>query len=230
VALAHLKNPPIALGFSLDGVDDYIDCGNDLSLNPTNAITLLALLKRDAMDEEDTFLDRGWGNPYLLRVMVGNVIQFRLTLSVSGYTNWIGTKIVDTDMHLIIATFDNVSGEAKIYLDGELDKTWTGYVGETLSETAALTRIGALGSYRFDFIIGECRIYNRALSPSEISDFYSIRRNIMDGCVLKLGTLGLVRGGGTQWLDESPYKNHGTVYGAKRVRCCHCNVVRDYGT
>jgi len=34
----------------------------------------------------------------------------------------------------------------------------------------------------------------------------------------------LVRGGGTQWLDESPYKNHGTVYGAKRVRCCHCNV------
>jgi len=52
----------------------------------------------------------------------------------------------------------------------------------------------------------------------------------MDGCVLKLGTVGLVRGGGTQWLDESPYKNHGTVYGAKRVRCCHCNPVVDYGT
>jgi len=52
----------------------------------------------------------------------------------------------------------------------------------------------------------------------------------MEGCVLKLGSIGLVRGNGTYWLDESPYKNHGTVYGAKRCRFCHCNIVRNYGT
>jgi len=126
------------------------------------------------------------------------------------------------------AVMTAVTGSASFYLNGAFKETIS--VGAYLNEFPLMIarRTGAYDY--FNGLVGLVRVYNRALTAAEISDLYNIRRNITNGCVLKLGSLGLIRGGGTQWLDESPYKNHGTVYGAKRVRCCHCNPVVEYGT
>ena len=152
------------------------------------------------------------------------------TRKSDGSYSWIWfssayTVPVDGNFHLVAVTLKD--GVKSLFIDGELKQQVTGQ-GD-LYRVNTYFRIGTVWR-NFHGLINDVRVYKRALSPEEIYDIFDIRRNIMNGCVLKLGTVGLVRGGGTKWLDESPYKNHGTVYGAKRVRCCHCNPIMWYGT
>jgi len=230
--MAHLEKPPIALGFSHDGVDDYVEVPDSASLDLVSEGTIAVWIYLRA---------KGFAVPLAKGAGGGWVTanyQLRLPLDTSDLYIVVGdgtdfngayATLTLNEWAYFVGIFDGTS--LKAYLNGVLIDT----VSQTVTPATnnLMLGIGRAGSDNLGYtnvIINEVCIYNRALSLAEISDLYSIRRNIMDGCVLKLGTAGLVRGGGTQWLDESPYKNHGTVYGAKRVRCCHCNVVRDYGT
>jgi len=231
-SVAHLVQPAITLGFYHDGVDDY----QDLPL---------------AVFNQDRGSWGGWiyGNFSALPVAKVRIFNSEHSLGYNyefrtyGNFSWIfanGTvytsvyigALVDNEWNQVFFTW-----EYRLATDDTLVKGYKngvyiaeGTISGKISVPDQYIRLGFWGGSYFEGIIGELLVFNRVLSNTEISDIHSIRRNIMDGCVLKLGTVGLVRGGGTQWLDESPYKNHGTVYGAKRVRCCHCNVVRDYGT
>jgi len=230
--MAHLRKPPVALGFSFDGVDDYVE----VSPSPLQPLTELTIAC--------------WFNPLstppTYRNLVGDrstdpsnsMLYFATTRGLrphvytdpSGWLWYNSATILTLNLwHHLVLTWKRPN--LRLYINGVEDANSPATRDEPKVTLARDLRIG-LDAIELppDGIIDEVRIYNRALSQAEIDDLYSIRRNIMDGCVLKLGTVGLVRGGGTQWLDESPYKNHGTVYGAKRVRCCHCNPVVDYGT
>jgi len=231
-SMSHLVKPPIALCFSFDGVDDYVEVPHNASLNVPGTIMCLLksneeiavthphhhafIMKRDVNETYMLFYERTAGLTF--RVIIGGAINDAVKNITLEANKW----------YHIAGTHDGY--DVKLYVNGLLAAS-TPAVGtaDTNTKDIAIGLATWVGVY-FDGVIGEVRIYNRALTEDEISDLFNIKRNIMNGCVLKLGTFGLVRGGGTQWLDESPYKNHGTVYGAKRVRCCHCNVVRDYGT
>jgi len=229
--MAHLERPPIALGFSFDGVDDYVEVPHDPSLEIwTGSWTIAFWYYREKEGGRVLFKYTGGGSGY---VRVDNWVADRVYIilydGTSVWSFWVPSPMGKWN-HIAI-THESTTKTVGMYVNSTLAGQGT--------HTLNLAGINPLGSIvlghqvvwapYYEGIIGEVPIYNRVLSAGEIGDLYSIRRNIMDGCVLKLGTVGLVRGGGTQWLDESPYKNHGTVYGAKRVRCCHCNVVRDYG-
>jgi len=119
----------------------------------------------------------------------------------------------------------------KLYVNGVQAGVKT--LGGVLDTAQSIVRLGAYSrslDYFYNGIVGECIAFNRALSETEMEEIRTLRRNIMDGCVLKLGKVGLVKGGGSKWLDESGYSHHGDVYGAVRVRCCHCNPVVLYGS
>jgi len=229
--MAHLEKPPIALGFSHDGVDDYVEVADNPSLDITDKITIEAWVKRTAnwSDYWRLVVGKPTYNNYglILEWYSGNPALFNILSNGTRY-NVLGDGTPLNEWLHIVGTYDRAEGIMRLYYNGSLNKTKN--IGDKpIDVNTEPLKIGGYGVNVAPAIINEVRIYNRALSLTEISDRYSVRRNIMEGCVLKLGTVGLVRGGGTQWLDESPYKNHGTVYGAKRVRCCHCNVVRDYG-
>jgi hypothetical protein len=81
------------------------------------------------------------------------------------------------------------------------------------------TRIGAgategSGSYYFNGLIDEVRIYNRALSQDEISRICDYNEFIRDGLVLYLD---FTEGEGNIAYDKSGLGNHGTIYGAEWV-------------
>jgi len=229
--MAHLERPPIALGFSLDGADDYIRIPHKASidLSTLDEFTVVVL-----------FRPLAWADKYFCYLTYKDTRpRIRLTsydgLSFEAYT-------VEAAYQAVRELIDRWDALGKWCLAGigfrkgqGVQFMWNGEYTVwrdwpyTIEATTVEIRLGRFDAYYSAVQFAAFWIYNRVLSAGEISDLYSIRRNIMEGCVLKLGTLGLVRGGGTQWLDEGPYKLHGTVYGAKRVRCCHCNPVVNYG-
>jgi len=229
--MAHLERPSIALGFSFDGVDDRIDLGNVLNMGTSDfSIEALAFPESNV---GNVFVSKQY-DWYPGRVGYTFAIKdAKLFLSISdgvtGYERSGATPIETTKWHHCVVVVDRVKEVATFYHDGVFDAE-VAIPGVGSIDNPQPLCVGVTAKWHwFLGVIALTRIYNRVLSSAEVSDLYSIKRNIMEGCVLKLGSIGLVRGGGTKWLDEGPYKYHGTVYGAKRVRCCHCNVVRDYG-
>jgi len=222
-SVTHLVRPPVALAYRFDGADDYVDLDGLINLFETLSAYCVEVLVYVSSGFVLSFT-RGISINFEGRIPAENRFRYTFRDEVKGY--WIdiydvtegwydlvfqvnGTKLeIYHNATLVYST--SISGIGREVLHNSLGTNWD------------RTRFGSN-------IIAEVRVYDRILTAEEIGDLFSIRRNIMRGCVLKLGALGLIRGGGTKWLDESPYKSHGTVYGAKRVRCCHCNIARDYG-
>jgi len=230
--VAHLERPPIALGFSHDGVDDRVEVADAVELRLLPPFTLAAwVYPRTLPRLNNDVIQKRYD--YLINVQSSRKVMLYNSnpdLAVKDYLISASLLPLNEWSHIVgVWRGVNENFTYEIYINGILDASKSSTL--LCYQSTYPLRMGRWSAGReLDGIIAEPSVYDRALSSAEIGDLYSVRRNIMDGCVLKLGTVGLVRGGGTQWLDESPYKNHGTVYGAKRVRCCHCNVVRDYGT
>mgnify|MGYP000932915737 CR=1 FL=1 len=104
--------------------------------------------------------------------------------------------------HLWTAVYDGST--AKFYLDGE-EKSSQPATG-TINDTSFAFTIGArnVGDYNFSGKIDETRIYNRALSPKEVSDLY----NYAPGPV---GYWNLDDATGTTAKDLSGNGNNGTL-------------------
>jgi len=230
--MAHLEKPPIALGFSYDGVDDFVEVPHDVSLEPNRLTIAFRIRVKDTGTWQALVRkDETYGAPdEAFSLSIGYTFDF---FRFEVYTTVLNTldasfSLVEDAWYHLAVVYDG--SEMRIYVNGNLigSKPATGDIYYSAHYVLWLGKY--VGLLMFKGVMDDVRIYNRALSADEISDLYNVRRNITDGCVMKLGALGLVRGGGTQWLDEGAYKNHGTVYGAKRVRCCHCNPVVNYGT
>jgi len=254
VALTHLKKPPVALGFSTDGIDDYIKAGEGAFLYGLDEVMIATWVYIYSQQAIETFRKshiyarwvpgifwRGFligGEFSIVQTFFSSVIFF--VNEATGEFRSFSADCYELDrwVHVVFG-YSKLVEKGWIYFNAELaleaDITgWhaEGFLGPLDDSLMDGFWLGSNpgGGENYKLITNETYIYDRILSLAEITDLFNIRRNIMEGSVLKLGTLGLVRGTGTQWLDESPYKNHGTVYGAKRCRLCHCNIVRNYGT
>ena len=170
---------------SFNGVNDYIDCGNDISLNPTEAITIECWAKLDAaaMGENlyNPIIRRN--NTYLLRAEKGTSgVSFNFFIYYG--TSWEpGAYSVS---HFAFGVWHHVVGtynrqHVKIYVNGELK----GSVARTgaMSLTGNNTIIGFWINKYFYGLIDELRIYNRALSAKEVRGnmFASKRYRYMRG-------------------------------------------------
>jgi len=161
-------------GMYFDGSDDYVDCGNDESLNITDAITIEAWVK-PAVDISGSgtrvFLEKmdAYGLVYgflegHLEVYLGGSrpIEYPVTL----YKNkW---------YHLVGVWEGSTTGNVYLYINGE-NVANGNYTGSITSDHALQIGGGEAWSdaWRyFNGIIDEVRIYNRALSPDEIRMHY----------------------------------------------------------
>ena len=164
--------PGSALEF--DGSSTYIDCGSDTSLqSPTGSIEFW--MKADTtdtmMDVVNVFED-SYQNFLLIRRSYNNKIYILIeddnVAKINLYAN---TIIADTDWHHVVVTQDGTG--IKIYIDGQessLSGTNSAYWTDHLSLSGTWFGKGHWTS--FDGLLDEAKIYNRALSSSEISQHY----------------------------------------------------------
>lgn len=179
---------------SFDGTDDYVDCGNDESLNITDAITIEAWVKFGYLDytggtgklltiakkgHPDSIAPHtGWWFSYENR---NNMNAFNYTCfgnSNGGYAgggnNFFGASYnytFTTDKFYHIA-FTIGESEGRLYIDGVQHGPTKSFSNLVLSNTTHLLYISN-DSNLFQGLIDDVRIYNRALSAEEIQATYN---------------------------------------------------------
>ncbi len=193
---------------SFDGVDDYINAGNDSSLD-TEAITLMAWIKvKSIPSSAPRILSKEYSTG-------GDSFAFYIQ-SINGFVSlWSSSGFVldsttdfrehfDEWMHVAV-TLDGTI--VKMYINGIVeDSKLFGYLSVTTYNL--LVGNNPYNSRQFDGLIDDVRIYNYARTQKQIlEDMYA--GNPMRGAVLDLS---FDEGRGKTVYDNSIFKNNGTLY------------------
>jgi len=174
---------------SFDGADDYVDCGNDASLDITDEITMEAWIKTTQTTQGmivSKYDPLGGQRSYQFDVGHPDAGAGKLGLTISstagtynGFTQSSTITVNDWKWHHVVVVF-NPGVYAYIYIDG-INRTGT-IVGTLQSSIAVSTRNLAIGAGYYNNVapnvnyfkgpIDEVRIYNRALGVDEIQMSY----------------------------------------------------------
>lgn len=209
--------PPPATGLKFDGGDDYVNCGNNASINNLglNGFTLEAWVKLS--------------NPYTTNSIIRKTGDYNLyvnggKLNVEYWPNGVGnssfsklsgtiTIAANTWTH-VAATWDGTT--ASLYVNGVLNNgsSFSTLIGGT--ENLWLGR-SSIYNNPYGGSMDEIRIWNRALCQSEIQNNRtgeldtSIQNGLMAYYKFNQGTVGANNTGVTTVADASGNGNNGIL-------------------
>lgn len=209
--LLFLGSNAHAFDYSLkfDGIDDYVDCGDDASLNfGTGDFSFETWFQGDS--------------DYYYQLLIAKSYEEKLLSLYNGKANFYiydgidyaeveaPTPVNDGEWHHLVGT--RSSSTIMIYVDGDYKaQTDASAVGNTDSVENLTIGSNASSTLMFEGLIDKVRIYNRVLSPTEIDEHYNGIFENETG--LKL-YLPLDEGKGSIAYDYSGQGNNGTIYGA----------------
>ncbi len=164
----------VGYGLDFDGVDDYVDCGNDASLDITDAITIEAWVNSDTFTPD---LD------YQTIAVKKNAYYFQVNSSgrlVYGATAYVSSEWPIPSLNEWTHVAVTVTGTTvKFYINGDLDSTKSQASPQTSNNHLGIgANLDSNGNpvlnyeRRFDGTIDEVRIYERALTPDEVYERY----------------------------------------------------------
>ena len=161
----------IGEALQFDGLDDYIDCGEDPSLEVTAEITLEAWINPATLVGAHRIIDRLSGDPYRPYSLLQDSDELKFVLYTDARTTLaVGNVITDVNIwYYIVATYDGAY--MRIYVNGSLvgiPVANTGAIDYTSAPHVNIARAQVHGNY-FEGLIDEARIYNRALTPDEVA-------------------------------------------------------------
>jgi hypothetical protein len=171
----------------LDGQDDYIELGTSSALRPAAAFTVSAWVKpadfgdkwggagfimADGPDCCTTTEGLGLG----LHLGGGQAPRGYIWRTSSEQVDITGTGMTANNWHNVVFTFDGTA--LKLYQDGTLTKTQTvAPTGVARSAQNPLligrVRVTSASSYPFHGAIDDVRLYDRAISPAEVTAIFS---------------------------------------------------------
>ena len=210
-----------------DGIDDYVNCGNNPSLNTTTEATVEAIffsMNEPWLVKDSRLFAKGnrklttmlhisvWHEPRIfVDILVGDV-SYGPNYWVNHYGKW----------WFITGTYK--AGELiKLYDSGVLKAT-TNFPFSSWDISNTNLIIGKCATEPYWYIyrgyIHTIRYYNRVLSDIEIRyNLYNPDNPIRDGLVLWLKSdpnyvKDIDNDGILEWIDLSGYNNHGKIYGA----------------
>ena len=172
--------------YVFDGVSDYVTIATNNSLSPTDKVSVVAWVKTNgAIGAINWIYDR-----------FESVDGFGLSLDSSGNPEFglnggsakatSSVDIDDGDWHSVIGTYDKDAGgtdEIKIYVDSVLRGTGDYDLAINYSPNPR-NQIGRIGtSLHLNGSLDEVRIYNKSLSPTEVTNLYNQGRQEIIGSV-----------------------------------------------
>jgi len=175
-AYGHLCSVTDALwtpqGRDFDGVDDYIDCGTGLGTNFGNGVKAISLetwFKLDVIDNDGLFYigDLNSTQGEFAITLDTNTMRFRMS-NMTFNQPYPFSEF--TSFHHLVATYDGVFGKAFLDSTRIIDAAFT--TGLNLSGLKTIIGAYFSNANTVDGIIGEVRIYNRALTAQEIQHNY----------------------------------------------------------
>lgn len=167
----------------LDGVDDYVDCGNVTTLNGQTNITISLWFKQDSsvtgIQYPITKYGTG-GNQLLVTYRVGGVIDVNLG-GVGLFRSANAINYSDGNWHNMVITYDssrtNIYNRTAVSIDNvDIAHSTFSQSSTTITTSTANLNIGArtgYGFYEWNGKLDEVAIWNRTLTPTEITEIYN---------------------------------------------------------
>ncbi len=219
------NGPTVAIGkmgqaMNFDGSDDYVDCGSGASLNLNTSFTYTAWIKPQNVTGDKMIISKGTtGQWYVYFSLNGNKL-YVATYDDSTVATLDGLTVLSASgwSHVVVS-YDGSS--LKLYVNGVLDNSTSSLINPSTGGTQ-FTYIGrptyTSGSY-FNGLIDDTRIYNRALTTSEINQLYKAgeaKLQATQNSKLTNGLVGLWSFdgpdiSGTTAYDRSGNANNGTL-------------------
>lgn len=200
---------------NFDGINDYIQIGNNSNLEMTATMAMEAWIKPNSSSNVNQMIINKEGE-YEVGLFPDGTIRWAFSNTDPGWTWYDTGHVVSANEWTHIAvSYDN--GVVKTYAEGTLVHTYngSGVIGDAHPVLDDL-RIGGRsnnppGKY-FDGLIGEVRIWSIVRTGAEISANYN---QYLSGSETGLaGNWRLNEGAGT-WVDDiSPLNNDGALGGA----------------
>jgi len=161
-----------------DGDDDYVDAGNDASLDIKDAITIEAWIYYQGGRSYPRINDK-YPAPSINIEQVSDRLAWYSEIGSSLVDFRFPNTIISRDVwsHIVVTYANDAEHAIKAYVNGQLKDTKINFSGQ-LSTTATHLVIGnRLAQDRtFNGLIDEVRIYNRALSLAETLKHYNLLR------------------------------------------------------
>jgi len=198
-----------------DGTDDYVEVP-DIGQSGFSAYTLSFWVKLNKLDVYNGVHQFNTGGAVSrFYILDSNLIRLRWRYDDDTDDKIDTSYTVPKDKWIhMVGVVDTVNGFQGIYVNGDL-KTSSSSTG-TLEPDGGVTRLGrtyAFGSDNFiNGKIDDARIYDRALSESEITELYNDgKRKEYPSIGDEVGHWKLNKGHGTIAYDSSGNGNHGTL-------------------
>jgi hypothetical protein len=164
---------------TLDGVNDYVNLGNPVSLQITGSLTISGWVNASAFPADDAAILSKRGNTvagYQLDTTIDRgprTIGFKLTASTGGDMARYGSTGLGLSQWYHVAGVYNAAAQTlNVYLNGQLDNgVLVGVITGSQQNSALGVAIGRKpGNTGFEFAgkIDDVRIYGRALTQAEI--------------------------------------------------------------
>lgn len=173
---ATFSSGKVGQAFSFDGIDDYAEVAPTPDLW-VDSITIDAWVNVDNVPGQVPIISHGTqsSHGYLLNVEPDDTVSF----AVGTFGVISATKITRGAYNHIVATYDQDTGQATVYINGQ--QAMTINIGKNqLYLSSAYLRIAAKTSENYTAVpstvpvkIDELEIFNRALTASEINDIYA---------------------------------------------------------
>jgi hypothetical protein len=163
---------------SFDGVNDYVNCGNNSSLSFTNKLTIQIWCSLNVYSEYSNPLmkttNNNWNDGYGFYVEAN---RFYFYINLWDGAHRVSVSKTTFPLTNFVGTYDGAN--LKLYENGILQQTGSSYASNVSnSATALLIGRGALNDpYYWNGRIPQVSIYNRALSASEITQNYNATKS-----------------------------------------------------
>ncbi len=156
------------MGMSLDGVNDYINLGNNAMFDISEQITLAAWVNTEDSGDgaHNPYISKG-DTAYAIKHASGNTIQFFIYDGAWYSANFGVNDSFNGNWHHVAGTYDGA--EVKLYVDGVLAATTPheGSIEVQEFNVTIGTNFEAEGRFYWG-VIDEAHIYNRALTINEV--------------------------------------------------------------
>ena len=161
--------------YLFDGMDDYIDCGNNYNYERSNKVTISVWVKSNGDQENGNggIISNIFGEFNKNRILLKNDNGIYAQFFINGVqSNFISTRIINTrSWNHIVYTYDGY--KEKIYINSEFDeKVNSGNIRTGTSSVAIGIGQSSYPFYHFNGLIDGVRIYNAALSTAQIKQEY----------------------------------------------------------
>ncbi|MHC4207669.1 MAG: LamG-like jellyroll fold domain-containing protein, partial [Planctomycetota bacterium] len=202
----------VGMGLQLDGVDDYVDLGNDPIFDITGEVTLAAWVNVNDIGngENDPWIGKGDTSYMLKGHRSNNEIEFFIYDGgwVTAHAD-VGESFNNT-WHHAAGTFDG--DQLIIYVDGEVGVS-VDYEGVGIVPNTYNVAIGSntqAGGRFSEGIHDEVMIYDRALSAGEIRYLAGFRENLVQNPSFEEDEAILDDPDWYQWVTWNPAEGAGS--------------------